>query len=231
VLSKAAALIFDLDGTLVDSAPGVIASLGAVLDHEGIEPQVPLASVRIGPPLRKLILEVCGDVDDALQHRLSDAFRIHYDSEGWRATRPFDGVDEMLRALRSRAVPLYLATNKRAAPVKKILERLSWVDLFDAVYTVDDPAPGFSSKSSMLQTLARDQALTTAHYVGDSAEDLVAAEENGMSFAAAGWGYWNGGLSSQIEVWNEPQDAFRHCLRLIEDSQINLEVSGTHSHR
>src|SRR3954451_1232261 len=110
-------VVFDLDGTLVDTAPDLIGALNFVLDREGL-PAVPLKSARnmIGAGARKLIergLELDGrpsGPDDIT--RLTNDFIDHYAAHIADESRPFDGLEDALDALASRGYRFAVCTNK-----------------------------------------------------------------------------------------------------------------------
>ena len=109
------AILFDLDGTLVDSAPSILASLGSAFADCGLQPKAPLTSTLIGPPLRETLARLCGEAGDgATLDRLTAAFKHHYDSAGYRETQPFAGIEAMLRTLAKAAI-WYKAAEHRSA--------------------------------------------------------------------------------------------------------------------
>lgn len=185
------AVIFDLDGTLVDSAPGILDSFAGAFAANGVVPNRPLTPALIGPPLRETLASLCDDNDPALLDRLTAAFKAHYDTEGYRQTRPFDGVADMLAGLACAGLGLHIATNKRALPTGLILNHLGWDGLFDRVYALDSFAPPLPHKAALLGRLLVAAGLCAVDgiYVGDRAEDQDAARANGLRFAWALWGF------------------------------------------
>ena len=79
------AIIFDLDGTLIDSRAAILDAFGKVLAEQGIAPQIALSAVRIGPPLSETLRELTGSDDQALLGALAEEFKAHYDSTGYQA--------------------------------------------------------------------------------------------------------------------------------------------------
>jgi phosphoglycolate phosphatase len=185
------AVIFDLDGTLVDSAPGILASFAGVFAAHGVAPNRPLTPTLIGPPLRETLASLCDGDDPALLDRLTAAFKAHYDTEGYRQTRPFDGVADMLAGLATAGLGLHIATNKRALPTGQILRHLGWDELFQRVCALDSFTPALPHKTALLGRLLAVAGLSAADgvYVGDRAEDRDAARANGLRFAWALWGF------------------------------------------
>lgn len=185
------AAIFDMDGTLVDSAPGIGSSLAAAFRAIGRE--MPATDVRsaIGPPIRVIAKRLEPTLTDVETLAIERAYRPLYDNDGWRATAAFDGVAQTLPGLRDAGLRLFLATNKPRIPALKILELLGIANLFEAVITRDSRTPHFTSKAEMLGGLLATHGLRgeTAVMVGDTLEDRLAAEENGVRFIFASYGY------------------------------------------
>lgn len=183
-------IIFDLDGTLVDSAPSILAGFKAVVERHGAVPRVPLDSRLIGPPLLPTLQRISGEDDAAALDAMATTFKHWYDHEGYTQTEVYPGVDAALRALAARAA-LYIVTNKRIRPTRQILTHLGWTPLFVGVYAQDAFEPALPSKAAVIARalVLHDIAPATALYIGDRAEDGEAATANGVPFAWAQWGY------------------------------------------
>jgi phosphoglycolate phosphatase len=195
-------VIFDLDGTLIDSAPSILACFASTLAAQGIEPALPLTEALIGPPLRETLSKLSCVRDDAQLGAMIEDFKQHYDVTGYKATVVFPGVGSMLHGLRDAGFRLHIATNKRLRPTRLILEHLGWAGLFGAVYASDFRTPSFGSKSQMLAVLIASKGISTdqAVYVGDRSDDRIAAADNALGFIAATWGYRDEGLSRTSET-------------------------------
>jgi len=203
-------LIFDLDGTLIDSAPSILSCFGKVLEDVGVLPSVPLDERLIGPPLAQTLQTLTGIEGGAELDAMVASFKKYYDTEGYRDSLPYAGVDEVLAKLKASGYKLFLATNKRILPTRLILNYLGWDILFSSVWGLDSFQPRLTDKSAMLGEILN---LIGIHpeqtvYIGDKVEDGVAAQANAMHFIAAGWGY------------GEFVDTPGHWLRL--DSPFNL---------
>ncbi len=185
------AVLFDLDGTLVDSAPSILEAFADVLAAHGLPPVAPLDRSLIGPPLRGTLARITGQDDPALIERLAAAFRERYDTAGVAATRPYPGLVETLTVLRGRGHRLFIVTNKRIAPTRAILSRLDLAPAFEGVYALDafDP-PAPDKGATVANVLARHALVPDACVlVGDSAEDARAAHRHAIPFIAASYGY------------------------------------------
>ncbi|GHU06241.1 phosphatase [Betaproteobacteria bacterium] len=195
--SAPAHVLFDLDGTLIDSAPAILASYRAAFADCGIEPACAIDQRLIGPPLNETLRLLMGRDDEALFERLAQAFKQRYDTTGYRQTVAYAGVDALLAQLRADGRKLHIATNKRLHPTRLILEQFGWDDHFASVYALDMVTPRLADKATMLgrQLVEQGVARGAAIYIGDRAEDGVAATANGLAFIAATWGYDSGAVT------------------------------------
>jgi phosphoglycolate phosphatase len=216
------AIIFDLDGTLIDSSPSILNCFGHALSEAGLQPLVPLNDSLIGPPLRQTLINLTGLTDNSLLDRLADGFKECYDTVGYKATQVYNGVEDMLGHLAECNIPLAIATNKRRVPTLKILEHLGWTKYFRIVGTLDTPVPPHADKAALIRFLLNelDAHAEKSLYVGDKWEDGEAAASNGMLFCAAGWGYgkWNSiNLPTSWHVASSAQDLigkyFDQCVK------------------
>lgn len=210
-------VIFDLDGTLIDSAPSILASFERALERAGMIPSIPLDESLIGPPLHQTLINLTGCSDEAVLDTLVSYFKESYDTEGYKATRVYDGIPELLSTLVSKGIALAIATNKRRIPTLRILEHLGWERYFKLVGTLDTPSPPHAGKGVMLGSLLRELSVSAADsiYLGDKQEDGKAADANQMPFIAAGWGYgvWDAlNLPEKWQVLSKPADLFNHHL-------------------
>lgn len=185
------AILFDFDGTLVDSAPGILEGLGRALAVHGVNPVVPLEASIIGPPLRHTLARLAGSEDVELIERLAAAFRDEYDTRAYRATQAYPGVGAMLETLQTAGVALHIVTNKRIAATRLILEHFAWMPRFAGVHALDSRTPPATHKPALVRAVMDEYTLAaaTTWMIGDSAEDRRAALENRLRFFAAGWGY------------------------------------------
>lgn len=184
-------VIFDLDGTLIDSSQSILECFAAVLANAGIQPTVPLNSSLIGPPLKKTLMNITGLPDGEQIEQLAIDFKDIYDTEGYKASRVYAGVEELLSSLAAKNTALAIATNKRRTPTLRILEHLGWERYFQLVGTLDTPVPPHINKAALIGKILENMNKTAEKslYVGDKFEDGEAALANRMPFIAAGWGY------------------------------------------
>jgi phosphoglycolate phosphatase len=190
-MSPITTIIFDLDGTLIDSSKSILAGFAGAFAAEGLSPVVALRPEIIGPPLKETLSILAGSSDGALIERLAGHFKAHYDSVGYRETTVFSGIPEMLAGLAGLHIPLHIATNKRLIPTRRILDHLGWTAYFRTVRALDAWSPAVGNKAEMIARQLKEETLSpdSTLYVGDREEDFIAARANHLHFALAAWGY------------------------------------------
>jgi phosphoglycolate phosphatase len=191
---KVTHVIFDLDGTLIDSAFSILASIQAAFNAAGLHPTKELEPKLIGPPLAETLTNLLGEQDAYRLPEVIEYFKRHYDESGYRTSQVYKGVPSMLDTLNRQGLYLLVATNKRILPTRKIIAHLDWAKLFEGVYALDYFNPPLMKKSEMLGRLLVELALDANDliYVGDRLEDAQAAQDSGIPFILATWGYGEG---------------------------------------
>ena len=188
-------VVFDLDGTLVDTAPDLINALNFVLAQEGLPP-VPMHSARtmIGAGARKLIergVEQDGrnvSLDELA--RLTEAFIGHYAEHIADASRPFDGLEAALDDLESRGFRLAVCTNKLEWLSKRLLDRLNLSSRFAAICGADTFGIAKPDPAILRQTVARAGGeLASTIMVGDAGPDVGVARRAGVPVIGVSFGY------------------------------------------
>ena len=184
-------ILFDLDGTLIDSAPAILASFREAFAQTGVVPVRVIDDSIIGPPLKETLQLLAGSQEAGLIGQLEAAFKASYDSEGYKATAAYAGVGDLLAALAGAGLTLSIATNKRIYPTRLILQHLGWLDHFAHIYALDLFTPRLPNKAAMIARLLADQQIPQdqAIYIGDRSEDGESADANGLPFIAVTWGY------------------------------------------
>lgn len=197
-------LIFDFDGTLIDSAPGILNAFADALRETGTPPRVTLDSSLIGPPLKETLMRLSGSDDPALLQSLSEHFKHHYDSTGVATTGAYPGIDEMLDVFAASGTVMHISTNKRLSVTHAILAKLGWQARFTSVYALDMVEPRLPSKAQLLSKQLDEQRIDPANtvYIGDKFEDGEAAKANGLAFHYASWGYGDLQRTQLDNGWN-----------------------------
>jgi phosphoglycolate phosphatase len=186
-----ACLLFDLDGTLIDSLPGIEFSVGEAF--KTCKLPLPDGSLRelIGPPIRTILSRVGNIVEESSLDALERAFRASYDNEGWHKTACFPEADRVVKMLHDRGHRLFVVSNKPRQVSLQILTRERIREYFEAIVTRDSRSPNYRGKEEMIEvllaerTIAREKCLL----VGDTMEDANAAASVGIDFIWMTHGY------------------------------------------
>ena len=196
-------VIFDLDGTLLDSLPGIEWSVEAALSSCGLPPLSRDLKPLIGPPIRSILSTVSGVWEQKRLVKLEEAFRSSYDSAGWRKTRCQEGAADLLGQLLTGGIDLWVVTNKPARVTHKILHELKLASFFQEAACRDSRIPPLHSKAEMLGDLLQRRALRppACLMVGDTLEDYDAAVAAGIDYAIVPHGY-GAGLGN-VSGWEE----------------------------
>ncbi len=189
-----AAVLFDLDGTLVDTATDLAASMNHALASKGLIP-IPAAEVRnlVGHGARRMLMrgyQVAAG-RDAQESELDDALALfleHYEANIAVASRPFDGVVEMIEGLRADGALVAICTNKREAMAELLIQSLGLSPLFDVIVGADTASAPKPDAAPVLLCLKR-TAATRSVFIGDSDTDIKAAGAAGVPCLVADFGY------------------------------------------
>ena len=195
-------VLFDLDGTLIDSAPDLAGAANRLRADHGLEP-LPLEMLRpmVGSGARGMVGVAFGVAPGEPRfEELRDAFLAHYEAGLLECTRPFDGVDAMLSALEAAGIPWGIVTNKATRFTLPIVDGLKLAQRA-AVVVCGDTTPHSKPHPEPLWHAARAMGLSPdgVVYVGDDLRDAQAARAAGMAMVAATWGYL--GLGEPVHDW------------------------------
>lgn len=185
-------LIFDLDGTLADSLPGISASLNHSLTIHG-RPTRPQASIRnfVGDGVAMLIKRALGESDEAtLANAVIETFKQHYDTNWHHGTHPYPAIIEVLETLTEAGYPLAVLSNKPHAFTTAITTRVFPSIKFATVLGQRDGIPHKPEPHGALE-IAKMAGHTPQDciVIGDSTMDLETARRAGMRAIAVTWGY------------------------------------------
>lgn len=185
--------IFDLDGTLVNSLPGITASASYAVRTVLPNRSVPDLAAHIGPPIAIMFARLWPELSTLQIESLVGAFRQHYDSEGCLNSETYPDVTPTLERLQMADLRMFVLTNKPLAPTRRILEHTKLTGYFRDVICPDSFEAPFSRKTDGARALARRHDLSPEEtvIVGDGIDDAAAANECGFSFIAAAYGYGN----------------------------------------
>lgn len=188
-------VLLDFDGTLVHTAPGILAGFRKTLAAAGIAPVEAVDERVIGPPLMATLQRLTGLGPGEALDRLAATFRATYDADGVLDCEPYPGLLEVLDAVRAEGRAAIVVTNKRQAPARLIADRLGFSPRLDALYSLDSLTPPAPRKQALVAHIlaAHGAEAATTVLVGDSSEDAHAAAGNGVAFIAARYGYGDPG--------------------------------------
>ncbi|CAN7664923.1 HAD hydrolase-like protein [Bradyrhizobium sp. LjRoot220] len=192
-------VLLDLDGTLIDSQPGILASCVVALRSLGHE----LDEVRdikrvIGPPLEDVMQFLLQPYGDERIGEAVLAFRQHYGEIGLLGSEPYPGIGDALKAMQQAGMRIYLATSKRAAFARRILEHLALTPYFDGIHG-SVPSGELDHKPELLAHILAEHGMSPAHslMVGDRRYDISGAHAVGMRGLGVLWGY---GTRDELET-------------------------------
>jgi phosphoglycolate phosphatase len=181
------ALLFDLDGTIVDSRVPYTRCLNYALAAVGQRERAPEDLYQyLGPPIHETLVEHLG-VPVELVERCIELYRERYAAFGLDETEVFDGMPELLRSLHGR-VPMAIATSKARTLAEPLLEQLGLLALFE---TVAAPAPQTINESKAATIASALTALgdpATPTMIGDRFYDVDGAREHGIPTIGVLWG-------------------------------------------
>jgi len=184
-------IIFDLDGTLLDSRPGILAGLRQALRSLGHELPADLClNWAIGPPLLEVMARLLAPLGDARAEEAAACYRDWYRTEGLFDSRPYPGVPEMLECLSGMGKVLFVGTSKRTDFARTVLEHFGLAGRFRCVYGAE-PHGKFDRKPDLIRHLLEIERLAVAEtaLVGDREYDVAAARANGLRMVGVTYGY------------------------------------------
>lgn len=185
------AVLFDLDGTLLDSAPDMVAAIDAMRAVRGQLP-MPLAELRphVSKGARAMVAAAFPQVDPAERERRIPEFLEHYQRELGRHGAPFEGIEAMLAALEQAGTVWGIVTNKPEYLARQLMPVLGWEQRC-AVLIGGDTLSARKPDPLPLLVAAERAGVEPREciYVGDDERDILAARAAGMPSVVALWGY------------------------------------------
>jgi phosphoglycolate phosphatase len=190
VVIRARNILFDLDGTLTDSRPGIVRAIQHALQSVGIEaPGADDLLWCVGPPLREVFGRLLANREIDLVERAVAAYVERYDAVGYRENRVYAGVPEMLFSVGPNR-RLVIVTAKRQAIAENIINLFQLRSHFIRVFGTERSGL-FAEKRDLVHhvigTLGLERSETVI--VGDRVHDIEAGRHNGIFTVGAAWGY------------------------------------------
>jgi phosphoglycolate phosphatase-like HAD superfamily hydrolase len=184
-------VLFDLDGTLTDSASGIVASFRHALGEVGFAvPDGDLAERIVGPPMRHTLAAMgLGERTDAA----IAAYRADYTTRGWSMNKLFDGIPALLDDLRAAGVRLAVATSKAEPTARRILAHFGLDGYFEVIAGASVDGARATKADVVAHALAQLAPLPErVLMVGDRRHDVEGAAAHGIATVVVGWGYGRG---------------------------------------
>lgn len=183
------AVIFDLDGTLIDSAPDLLRAANAFLEGEGAAPlDLTQLSSFVGNGVPKLVERIAAARGLAFSEEAVARFSAIYQADPVGRTVLYPNVDNALRALAAAGHPMGICTNKPEAPTRMILEHFGLTALFPTVIG-GDSLPVRKPDAAPLRAAMEGLGTAQAVFVGDSEIDCATAQAAGQDMALFTEGY------------------------------------------
>jgi acetolactate synthase-1/2/3 large subunit len=184
------AVLFDLDGTVIHSKPGIISSMKHALRENGVTGADDAAIAKtIGLPLKDMVAKLLPGADGGSVEKITASYRKHYGEKGVFDCALFDNMDAVLEQL-SKEFDLYVVTLKLQAMAEKAIAHLNIGRYFSDIKGMDSDQSK-KNKALLIKELLEERKLDcrNAIMVGDRREDILAAKENGIRTIAVGYGY------------------------------------------
>lgn len=184
-------IIFDLDGTLIDSKPGIHGSLRHALRRLGHElPEGHDLDWVLGPPLEEIMTRLLAEFGDTRVAEAVAYYREHYGAGGLVEARPYEGIPGLLADLDASGKTLLVATSKLTPFARRILEHFGLSGFFAGVYGTE-PGPRALSKGALIGAILATRQLEPSDtvVVGDREHDMIGARTNALARIGATYGY------------------------------------------
>ncbi len=207
-------VLFDLDGTLIDTAPDLVSALNlALVDHGYLAKSIDEVREAASNGSLALVNAAYPNLSDAKKTEIQQTLLHHYAQVNGQHAVLFDGIPELLDCLSNNNIPFGIVTNKAACFARPLLKKLKLLQQMSAIISGDStiynkphPAPMYLAAQQMQ---CRPESII---YLGDAKRDLEAAKNSQMLGAVAMWGYI--AESDHPDHW--PQDiALTHPCELI----------------
>lgn len=184
------AVVFDVDGTLLDTSEGVLSSVRYTIEMHGLAPLTDGELRRfIGPPIQDSFARVYGLGGDILQE-LATTFRNRYKGDDLFRAVPYDGIFEVFEELKRRGIPIAVATYKREDYAKRIMHHFGFDRYTDIIYGADHE--NRLKKADIIRKCLKSAGVVSpadAVMVGDSDNDAVGAQNIGLKFLGVTYGF------------------------------------------
>lgn len=182
-------VLFDLDGTLTDSAQGITNSVACALAHFGIHEAPENLLKFIGPPLNESLPEYYGFTPEQTVKAV-EVFREYFVEKGWLENAPYPGIGELLQDLKQAGLQLMVATSKPEVQAVRVLKHFGLAEYFDFICGAPAGNEDGARKASVIREALRHAGdVSSVVMVGDRRHDVEGARENGIPCIGVLYGY------------------------------------------
>ena len=187
------AILWDLDGTIVDSAPGITSSLEQTFADLGLPMPMPESMMRwVGPPILDAFRDFAG-FDERMSALALRVYRRHYLKAGVYDAHVYPGIPEVLAALAATGVPMSLATSKPERTAKLVLDHFDLTPRFAYLTGASEDETRSKKSDVVLEALRRLRAggadLSNPVMIGDRHHDVEGSADRGVPCLYVTWGY------------------------------------------
>ena len=208
------AIIFDFDGTLVNSEKAIYECFQSITMRLAPERINYAKNILIGPPLRDTASEILGPENQDLLDEFVQSFITMHDEQVIRHTQPYPDVVKALKRLHANNISMAVATNKRLAPTQKLMDHFGWNDYFSSI-ECSDSHPEMRNKDAMIQDIInQNKSFYGGFFAGDTVNDGLSANLNQLPFIKACYGYGRDQDWSKVTSFKEIHQ-FIEILELI----------------
>ena len=196
------AIIFDFDGTLVDSKKSIYQCFQSITNYLAPERIDYAKNILIGPPLRDTASKILGPKHECQLDKFVNLFIEMHDEHVIKNTQPYPRVIETLKKLSMVGVSMAVATNKRCAPTIKLINHFGWQDYFTFIECSDTKSQ-IRNKDEMIREILKNNNFNKAFFVGDTVTDGLSANLNQLPFILARYGYGRDQDWSSIKIYKD----------------------------
>jgi len=221
---KTAQIIFDLDGTLIDSKTEILNTYRLVFNEVPPLVKPDLENLNYGLTLNDLLKGVYADEQEKIV-KAKKAFVTIYDSSNYDQTNLYEGVADTLRQLKNDGYLLHIATNKRLYPTSRILEVKNIRRLFSGIMA-NEMTPGITlTKRQMIAELKKQYSFSEGYMVGDSLTDIQAGIDEQLITVAVNYGYEHADILATL-MPSCSVDSFQNFYIFVSRHLMDRELNG-----
>lgn len=183
------AIIFDFDGTLVDSEKAIYRCFQSATKKIAPDRINYAKKILIGPPLKDTASSILGPNHQDQLDEFIKFFIEKHDDQAIFHTQPYQGVDLLLQKLISMKIPLAIATNKRQSPTIKLIKHFNWENYFLIIECSDSQNIPKNKDAMIKNIIKKNNIFKESYMIGDTVNDGLSANLNNLDFVRSNYGY------------------------------------------